>query len=61
MSRYVRRPRAWIEDETYGDAPMIPDITVDGPTDVDTGLVWNDGTAIYRTALPIGFGRDDEW
>ncbi|SKB30981.1 hypothetical protein SAMN06295920_101679 [Rhizorhabdus histidinilytica] len=62
--RYVRRPKArgWVEDETFStDKPLLPHFEVDGSEDVDTGLIWSDGTPIYRTARPIGFGRDEEW
>ncbi len=59
--RYVRRPRVYIEDETYDDASLLPDIHVPEAADIDTGLVWSDGTPIIRTANPVGFGRDDEW
>lgn len=51
------RPTAWLDD----DGPLIPDLSVDDHEAVDTGLLWEDGTSIYRVPLPIGFGRDSEW
>jgi hypothetical protein len=65
MSRYVRapsKPRAWIEDPvSYDDAPMIPNLEVDGHECVETGLLWADGSTIMRAPNPLGFGRDEEW
>lgn len=63
MSRYVARPRSsrpradWFDD----DSPMIPSLSVDGPGDVDTGLVDLAGNEIWRVPPPIGFGRCEEW
>lgn len=62
--RYVRRPHAggWIEDETYpADAPLIADIRVSEHEATDTGLIWSDGSPIYRIPNPMGFGKDEEW
>lgn len=62
--RYVRRPVAsgWVEDETFADAASFtPSLEVDGPAEIDTGLIDCDGYSIYRVQAPIGFGRDDEW
>lgn len=65
MSRYVRKalnkPLRSDDEDWWDQGPMLPQITVSEPEDVDTGLIWTDGSPIYRTALPIGFGRDDEW
>lgn len=64
MARYVvrqtatKRPRAWDIDE---DEPFRPHLDVDGPVEVDTGLVCPLGNPIMRLPTPIGFGRDDEW
>jgi len=62
--RYVRKPtmRGYIEDDTYpAQTPMLPSLHVEGAAEVDTGLVWADGSTIYRVSPPIGFGRNDEW
>lgn len=62
MSRYVKHAAPTRSEDNWRDqGPMLPQITVSDSEDVDTGLIWNDGSAIYRTANPIGFGRDDEW
>lgn len=61
MSRYRVRSSGWIEDETFGAEPSAPSVEVDGPCEINTGLVTASGEAIYRVAPPIGFGRDDEW
>lgn len=64
MSRYVKAPmtkraKAWIEDEvSWDDAPMIPNIEVDNHECVETGLLWADGSTIWRAPNPIGFGSD---
>jgi hypothetical protein len=59
---YVTRPV-----DPFENAPWLsetdrhrPDIHVDGPKHVDTGLVDKDGHAIMRVQAPIGFGRDSE-
>jgi hypothetical protein len=64
MPRYVARPRArgWVEDDTLaGEEPFRPSLDVDGPKEVDTGLVTASGETIYRLQSPIGFGRDSDW
>jgi hypothetical protein len=59
--RYVIRPRAVHQDPPYDDeAALIPHLEVDGPREVDTGLVSECGHPIMRLADPIGFGREDE-
>lgn len=61
MSRYTVRQSGWIEDEHFtGDVPREP-LSVDGPKEVDTGILTASGDRIYRIQPPIGFGRDDEW
>ncbi|MFS0736915.1 hypothetical protein ABC347_07685 [Sphingomonas sp. 1P06PA] len=60
MSRYSRRPPRACDDEDY-DPPLIPDLTVPDHESVDTGLLWADGSTIWRDPNPIGFGRNDEW
>ena len=65
MSRYIRmRPqsRAWIEDETFRDErPMSHSVEVDSHEAVDTGLMWADGSTVWRAPNPIGFGKDGDW
>ncbi len=61
MPRYVtgnpKERASWWHDDT----PMLPHLTVDDHTPVDTGLVDAEGNPIYRLPNPIGFGRDHEW
>lgn len=64
MSRYVTRARPlsrvradWYDD----DSPFIPALEVEGPKEVDTGLVSAKGEPIFRVQPPIGFGRNEEW
>lgn len=52
---YVETP-LW-DDQRGG---LIPDLTVDGAKEIDTGLVTARGEPICRVAPPIGFGRDHE-
>lgn len=57
MPRYRTRA-AWHGDEIeFGpeDDPLIPNLSVDGASDTETGLVDARGTPIYRVANPIGF------
>ena len=63
MSRYVTRIRpAHAFVESYpDDQALLPELSVDGPNEVNTGLVSETGEPIYRVPPPIGFGRDDEW
>lgn len=63
MSRYTKRPRAWvgIEDETYGEQALVADISVDEHVATFTGLLDANGDEIWIEPRPIGFGRDDEW
>lgn len=62
MTRYRTKASGWIEDEIYSDAESLcPSMEVDGPVEIDTGLVTATGEAIYRVPPPVGFGRDDEW
>lgn len=61
--RYVTRAAkpAYIETPLWGDdKPLEPALIVDGPKEIDTGLVDGSGCSIYRVQEPIGFGRDDE-
>lgn len=46
---------------TDNDQPLLPEIEVDVPAPVDTGLLNARGHRIYRTPRPIGFGRHDKW
>lgn len=63
--RYVTRPRASGPRANYlagmDDYSFVPHLTVDGPAEVDTGLIDPQGNPIYRLPPPIGFGRGDEW
>jgi hypothetical protein len=68
VSRYVKRStirptsRLYVEDHTFADeGPMLPNIDVDSSECADTGLIWGDGSVIWRAPNPIGFGRDGEW
>jgi hypothetical protein len=65
MGRYVRQPRQLARernDERWLDEyPLLPSLSVSDHEPVDTGLVWPDGTPVYRSPNPIGFGRTDEW
>jgi len=45
----------------FDDNPLVPNIEVDGPARVDTGLVTAAGKAIIRLPNPLGFGRDGDW
>lgn len=56
MTYKIRQNGSW--DDDY---PMLLDLTVSGPKEVNTGLVSKDGHPIFRTPPPIGFGRDKEW
>jgi len=62
MSRYFhsyRRP--YVEDERFdGEAPLTPIVNVPEHEAVDTGLVWSDGSTIWRAPNPIGFGAKIE-
>jgi hypothetical protein len=65
MARYVRRPptaRLYVEDHIFPDeSPMLPSVSVDDHEPVNTGLLWEDGSPVWRAPNPIGFGRDGEW
>ena len=63
MPRYtIGTRRAWVEDDWGShEDPLVPELSVDGPAEVNTGLVSLDGQPIYRLQSPIGFGRDGEW
>jgi hypothetical protein len=65
VSRYVKRPatsRLYVEDATFlEESPMLPSISVDSSEAVKTGLLWADGSTVWRAPNPIGFGRDEEW
>lgn len=60
MPRYFAKPKAF-DDEYWPAAPLVTSLTVDECVAVDTGLVDADGNNIFRSPLPVGFGRDEEW
>lgn len=62
--RYVARAHKplYVETPLWEDQHgMIPDLSVDGEKEVDTGLVTATGERIYRLPHPVGFGRDADW
>lgn len=59
MRYTIRRERS--DSAWWDQGPLVPQITVDGPARIDTGLVDRHGHAIERVQPPIGFGRDAEW
>jgi hypothetical protein len=62
MSRYTKRPRAWVADQTFdNEFPLVADISVDEHVATFTGLLDADGDEIWIEPRPIGFGRDEEW
>jgi hypothetical protein len=62
MPRYIAEPVGRQPTADWSDPyPLIPDLSVEGPKRVDTGLVNDKGDPIYRLPPPIGFGRNDEW
>lgn len=61
MSRYIVRAGGWTDDDWDMGEPMREKPTVDGPKQVDTGLLTASGEPIYRIPPPVGFGRDREW
>jgi hypothetical protein len=65
MSRYVKAPprsRLYVEDDSFPEeGPMLPNLTVDSSECTETGLLWADGSTIWRAPNPIGFGRDGGW
>jgi hypothetical protein len=65
MGKYVRQPQQSARERNTewwaDDSPLLPSLSVAEHEPTDTGLVWADGSAIYRTPNPIGFGRQDEW
>lgn len=61
MTRYrARPPQQRVRADYWDTGPLIPDVRVDGPKEVDTGLVDRFGNSIMRVQAPIGFGRDRE-
>lgn len=52
----------YIETPSWGDdeGSLKPCLTVDDAKRVHTGLIWADGTPVYRVPDPIGFGRAGE-
>lgn len=59
MTRYARRvprPRATHLDPD-SDWSFVPYLEVDGPKWTDTGLLWPDGTEVWRGPEPLGFGK----
>lgn len=55
MPRY-RLKSAWHGDEIEsGPDPLLPGLTVDGSSEVDTGLVDAEGRPIMRVPNAIGF------
>jgi hypothetical protein len=62
MARYRIKAFGWVEDDTDSDTPTFePSLEVDGPAEIDTGLITESGDRIYRMPLPIGFGRCEDW
>ena len=62
MTRYITKSSGWVEDEVdYDTESFRPSLDVDGPAEIDTGLITATGERIYRMPPPVGFGRDDEW
>jgi hypothetical protein len=68
MSRYVKRPaarptsRLYVEDHIFPDErPGINAVEVDSHEAADTGLLWADGSTVWRAPNPLGFGRNEEW
>ena len=66
--RYVKRPairptsRLYVEDHIFPEeSPGLHHVEVDSHEAVDTGLLWEDGSPVWRAPNPIGFGRDGEW
>jgi hypothetical protein len=62
--RYVRSAKPlYVETPLWADQqnPLVPQISVAEHDSVDTGLLWHDGSRIYRAPFPIGFGRDEDW
>jgi hypothetical protein len=64
----VKRPtirptsRLYVEDHIFPEEyPGLPNLDVDSHEAVDTGLLWNDGSIVWRAPNPLGFGRDEEW
>jgi len=64
MSRYCRQQpssRLFVEDAIFdGERPGLPDIQVASHAACDTGLLWPDGSIIWRAPNPIGFGGELE-
>lgn len=51
--RYAVRPRAVHQDPPFDDeVALIPDLSVDGPNEINTGLVSEAGDPIYRLPPP---------
>jgi len=62
VTRYITKSSGWVEDEVdYDTESFHPSLDVDGPVEIDTGLISANGDRIYRLPPPIGFGRNDEW
>lgn len=64
MTRYTIRPaqpKATQSDGWWDLGPLLPNLSVDGPKEADTGLVDRFGNRIVRIQPPIGFGRDAGW
>lgn len=59
--RYVTQPKGNVGDWDGWSEPCRINPTVDGPKQVDTGLLDEKGNRIFRVQPPIGFGRDAEW
>ena len=61
MARYIKMS-GWVEDETFSpEPPPSPPISVPEHEAVDTGLLWADGSTVWRRPNPIGFGKDNDW
>lgn len=64
MSRYVTRANKplFVETPLWDDqrGGMMPELSVDGAKEVNTGLVSASGDPIMRLQDPVGFGRDQD-
>jgi len=57
MTRYFSRPRSLIKPrcDWDDDYPLLPNLTVDDHTAVETGLIDERGDPIMRGPNPMGF------
>lgn len=62
MPRHRTKSYGWIEDDVDSDTRTFePSLEVDGPAEIDTGLITESGERIYRIPPPLGFGRGEDW